>query len=76
MATVTVRVTENGVPVEGAQIYTSIDTKERVTDASGEYSDTVPDDYAVAAVVIVKTPTGESGGTHLIEAGETLEFDL
>ncbi len=76
MATVTVRVTQNGVPVEGAQIYTSIDTKKRLTDAGGEYVATVPADYAVAAVVMVKTPTSETGGTYLVEAGDTLEFEV
>ena len=76
MATVTVKVTHDGAPVQGAEIYTSIDTKRRVTDAQGEYVQTVPSDFAVAAVVIVKTPTSESGGTYLIEAGETLEFEV
>ena len=76
MATVTVKVTHDGAPVEGAEIFTSIDTKRRVTNAQGEFKQTVPADYAVAAVVIVRTPDTEQGGIHLIEAGKTLEFEV
>ena len=76
MATVTVRVTHDGEPVEGAEIVTSIDNKRRVTNAQGEYVQTVAADYVTAAVVFVKTATSESGGTYLIEAGEVLEFEV
>ena len=76
MATITIKVTVNGTPYEGAELFTTRDTVKRVTDANGEYSTTVPADYAQAVVIIAKTPNASAGGTHLLEAGKTLEFNL
>ena len=56
MASITIRVTRGGAPVDGAEIFTTVDNVKRTTDAQGEYSVTVPADYAQATVIMVRSP--------------------
>ncbi|MCH8236244.1 MAG: hypothetical protein IIC29_09000 [Chloroflexi bacterium] len=74
MASITIRVTRGGAPVDGAEIFTTVDNVKRTTDAQGEYSVTVPADYAQAMVIMVRSPGFESGGTYLVEAGDVIEI--
>lgn len=79
MAMITILVTENEIPVEGGEVIIgSVVGKSVTTNASGEVTKTVDENYKVVVFVSIKFD-GElrhTSSSHLLEAGETYTFDI
>lgn len=79
MATITIQVTENEGPVEGAEVVVgSVVEKALVTDVNGEVTKTVDSDYKVVVFVAVLFD-GElrhTSSSQLLEAGGTYIYDI
>ncbi len=79
MATITLQVTEYESPVEGAEVIVgSMAGRSFITDANGEKTLTVDEDYKVVVFVSVKLDGDlrHTSSSQLLEAGGTYAFDI
>jgi len=79
MATITIQVTEDANFVEGAEVIIgSAIGKSLTTNANGEVTKTVDEDYKIVVFVSVKFDgvLRHTSSSQLLEAGETYAFDI
>ena len=79
MATVTIRVTEDESPVEGAEVVIgSVGEKSFTADVNGEIFKTVSDDYKIVAfiTILLDGDHRHTSGSTLLMAGEAHIFDI
>ncbi len=79
MASISITIENDGSPVEGAGVYVGeVVGSVLTTDADGKVTKTVPDDFAIATIIIVRSGGARRGtfGPILLEAGGDYVLDI
>jgi len=74
---VTLTVTRNGEPLEGAKVVLAEPFNKKFTlDATGQITGNLEEDFATVLRYVIKTDNMEAGGSIIIDVSEQTEYEI